>query len=195
MPAPESRLRRRDVLFIQVLGVFLMGCLGPPDAAGDPTIPTPAAVAFERYELVTGSANHQTVLTGNLLGGTMAELAVVHIGENDKRRLHLYAFGDGMWAPRLDATLGADVQFVDIINIGGRDRVITYEEGRLSWFDPESSSQQPLVNVAANYTPTPEGDVPHVDITRDLNGDERDDLVIPDIKRSPGERYCTRYAT
>ncbi len=62
-------------------------------------------VTFEQYEVVTGSAKRQTVLTGFLLGGAIAELAVVHVDENDDRRLRIYAFGDGTWAPMLDATL------------------------------------------------------------------------------------------
>ena len=33
--------------------------------------------------------------------------------------------------------------------------------------------------VTSNIPP-PEGEIPHVDITRDLNGDDRDDLVVPD---------------
>lgn len=46
----------------------------------------------------------QTVLTGFLLGGAVAELAVVNIDENDKRRWRIYAFGNGAWEQRLDAT-------------------------------------------------------------------------------------------
>ena len=48
--------------------------------------PAAAQVTFERYEVVTGSAQRQTVLTGFLLGGAIAELAVVRIDENDDRR-------------------------------------------------------------------------------------------------------------
>jgi hypothetical protein len=35
------------------------------------------------------------------------------------------------------------------------------------------------VEVATNYHPTDEREIPHVDITRDVNGDGRDDLVGP----------------
>ena len=74
---------------------------------------------FEQYEVVTGVAKHQTVLTGFLLGGTIAELVVVSIDDNDDRRLHIYAFDDGSWTPRLEATLRPEVLFVDVANIGG----------------------------------------------------------------------------
>ena len=136
---------------------------------------------FEQYEVVSGSAKRQTVLTGFLLGGAVAELAVVNIDENDDRRLRIYAFGDGIWAPRLDATLRPEVLFVDVANIGGCERLVTYERGRLNWFDPESATERTLVAVTSNFNPPRRGEIPHVDVTRDVNDDDRDDLVVPDF--------------
>ena len=170
---------RRSPLSILVLGVFLSGCSGLLGKDVDPTSPAAREFTFEQYEIVTGVAKHQTVLTGFLLGGTIAELVVVSIDDNDDRRLHIYAFDDGSWVLRLDATLRPEVLFVDIANIGGHDRLITYENGRLNWFDPESATEHPLVAVTSN-TPPPKGEIPHVDVTHDLNGDDRDDLVVPD---------------
>ena len=146
----------------------------------EPMMPAAAEFTFEQYEVVIGSAERQTVLTGSLLGGAMAELAVVNISENDDRRLRIYAFGDSTWVPLLDATLRPEVLFVDVANIGGRDRLIAYEPGRLNWFDPESATERALVAVTANFDPPRSGEIPHVDVTRDVNGDERDDLVVPD---------------
>ena len=136
--------------------------------------------AFEHYEVVTGSANRQTVLTGFLLGGAFRDLAVVNIDDNDARRLRIYAFNASTWMQNLEATLGPEVLFVDVVNIGGRDRLITYERGRLNWFDPQSATERALVAVTANVSPPPGDEIPHVDITRDVNDDERDDRVVPD---------------
>ncbi len=143
---------------------------------------TPAAAlfTFEQHQVVTGGAQRQTVLTGFLLAGAVAELAAVHIDENDDRRLRIYAFGGGTWSPRLDATLRPEVSFVDVADIGGRDRLVTYGRGRLRWFDPESATERALVAVASSFKAPPRGEVPHVDVTRDVNGDGRDDLVVPD---------------
>ena len=58
--------------------------------------------------------------------------------------------------------------------------LITYEHGRLNWFDPESGTEHTLVTVTSMIVP-PDGNIPHVDITRDVNGDARDDLVMPDV--------------
>jgi len=162
-----------------LLGVFLSGWIGP--AAAQSTAEPPAEFAFTQYEVVTGSAERQTVLTGFLLGGASAELAVVNVGDSDERRLRIYEFGDSAWAPGADATLGPDVQFADVANVGGRDRLVTYEPGHLNWFDFESATERALVEVTADFRPPRGGEVPHVDVTRDVNGDGRDDLVVPGV--------------
>ena len=170
---------RRSLSSILSLGVLLPGCTGSA-AAQSPSEP-PAEFTFAQYEVVTGAANRQTVLTGLLLGGASAELAVVHIDDSDERRLRIYEFGDGAWAPGVDAALGPEVLFVDVANIGGRDRLVTYDPGRLNWFDPESATERALVAVTANFNPPRGGEIPHVDVTRDVNGDGRDDLVVPGV--------------
>ena len=71
--------------------------------------------------------------------------------------------------------------FVDVANINGRDRLVSYEPGRLNWFDPETATEHALVKATSNFNPPRSGEIPHVDITRDLNDDNRDDLVVPDI--------------
>ena len=109
----------------------------PPGPAPHPPTLLPPQVAFDRYEVVTDSAERQTVLTGFLLGGLVAELAVVSVDEHDGRRLRIYAFAGSAWRPSLDIALGPEVRFVDIANIGGEDRLVTYESGRLSWLDPK----------------------------------------------------------
>ena len=149
--------------------------------------PAPAQSAFERevifeqYEVVIGSAERQTALTGFLLGGDVADLAVVNIDENHDRRLRIYAFDDSTWVPLLDATLRPEVLFVDVVNIGGRDRLIAYEPDHLNWFDPESATERALVTVTSNFNSPRRDEIPHVDVTRDVNGDELDDLVVPDV--------------
>ena len=172
-------ISRLICIFLSVTFSFSTQAQVAPEV--EPMMPAAAEFTFEQYEVVIGSAERQTVLTGFLLGGVMAELAVVNIDENDDRRLRIYAFGDGTWVPILDATLRPEVLFVDVANIGGRDRLVAYEPGRLNWFDPESATERALVAVPANFNPPRSGEIPHVDVTRDVNGDDRDDLVVPDV--------------
>ncbi len=167
--------------------------------ASSPTLPTAALVLgalatgcakaaateaadslFEQYEVATGVAKHQTVLSGFLLGGATAELVLAHINDTGDRRLRLVGFDGRAWAGVLDAKLRPDAQFIDIASSGGRDRLIVYGNGRLSWFDPDSATERALVEVPARYKAIHQDRIPHVDITRDLNHDGRDDLAIPD---------------
>jgi len=139
-------------------------------------------VSFEKCEIAIGTAKYQqTVMTGFLLGGPIAELAVVNIDENGARRLRIYAFGEDTWVPKLDTKLRPEVLFIDITTIGGHDRLITYEHGRLNWFNPDSAVERELMRITTNYKAIDAGEIPHVDITRDLNGDGLDDIVVPDI--------------
>ncbi len=161
------------------LKLCLYGCVGP--AATLPGAEQAEPFTFERYEVVTGAGERQTILTGFLVGGSVADLAVVHIDENDDRRLRVFAFTDGDWAPEVDTTLRPEASFVDVANIDGGDRLVVYGGGRLTWFDPESATERALVAVTASFNPPRGGEIPHVDVTRDVNGDGRDDLVVPGV--------------
>ena len=153
------------------------GLMKPKPAVAE--LPPHAEFTFDRHEVAIGPAERQTVLTGFLLGGAIADLAVVKIDENLDRRLRIYAFRDGTWTPIVDAKLRPEVSFVDVARIGGRERLITYEPGRLNWFDPESARERMLVAVTSSFNPPPRGEVLHVDVTQDVNDDGRDDLVVP----------------
>lgn len=173
---------RRSLFSILVFGVCLSSCSGRSKEGGPPTmIPASTEFTFERYEVETGTAKHQTVLTGFLLGGDFAELAVVNIKKNKSRHLNIYAFSEGTWASKFEVPLRPEVLFVDVANIGGRDRLITYEQGCLNWFDPDSAMEHMLVELTTSYKAAGDTGVPYLDISRDVNGDALDDLVVPDI--------------
>ncbi len=172
---------QRNLFTLLVFGVFLSSYAGLPNAAADPTVAAHSEFTFNQYEIVTGVAKRQTVLTGFLLDGAIAEVAVVHIDEGNNRRLRVYAFVENTWTLTLNTVLRPEVLFVDVANIGGRDRLITYERSRLNWFDPDSATEHPLVAVTSNFKPPRESEIPHVDVTQDVNADDRDDLVVPDV--------------
>lgn len=172
---------QQSLFFIVVFGVFLSSCAGLSNEVVNPMIPVPAEFTFAQHEVGTGDAKHQTVLTGFLFGGPIAELAVVNVDENGDRHLRIYTFDADTWVLRLDIPLRAEVLFVDVANIGGRDRLITYEQGRLNWFDPDSMVEHTLVEITTSYNTTDAGKIDSVDITRDINRDGIDDLIVPDI--------------
>jgi len=161
----------RSIISILFFGVQFLFCI--PNGF--------TQVAFEKFNIVIGNSERQTILTGFLLGGDIADVAVLSIDEKDDRCFRMYAFRDSTWIPNLDTTLNSEVLFTDVISIDGRDRMITYKPGCLNWFDPESALEQELVSVVSNFLPPHKDEIPHVDISQDVNGDNIDDLVIPDI--------------
>ncbi|MCY3970960.1 MAG: FG-GAP and VCBS repeat-containing protein [Acidobacteria bacterium] len=172
-----ARHYRRGRFAILTLRVCLYGCVGP--AATLPGAEPAEQFAFERYDVVTGAPERQTVLTGFLVGGSVADLAVVDSVEPDDRRLRILTFTGGDWVPDVETTLRSETSFVDVAGIDGRDRLVIYGGGRLTWFDPESETERELAAVKSDFRPRRGVEVVHVDITRDLNGDGRDDLVVP----------------
>ncbi len=162
---------------------FLAGLLASTGvvspAAAQSTVQTVPAVTFEKQEVVIGPAVRQTVLTGFLLGGDVADLAVVNVDEQGGRNLRVYVYEDGTWALNTSTPLRPDVSFVDLDRIGSRDRLITYGEGRLDVWEPESSTEVVLAAAMSSFDSPHPGEVPHVDVTHDVNGDGRIDLVLP----------------
>ncbi len=179
--AKHTRYSELSLFAILVLSVLLSGCSGLLGKKVVPMASADDALTFEEHEIVTGPTKHQTVLTGFFLGGNLAELAVVNSDGKGNRYLRIYAFDEGTWALRFDTTLRSDVLFVDVAKINGRDRLIMYEHGRLNWFDPNSAVERALVEVTTNYKATDDGRISYVDITRDVNGDDLDDIVVPNI--------------
>ena len=174
-------MKKRNIFPILILGLLLSSYSGFSNEAVNATMPTATEFTFDQYEVVTGVAKHQTVLTGFLLGGAIADIAVASVHGNSDQHLRIYAFGDETWGQRLNVSLRPEVLFIDVANIGDRDRLITYEHGRLNWFDSHSATERLLVAVTANFNPPRSDEIPHVDITHDVNGDTLDDLVVPDI--------------
>ena len=173
---------RRSLFSILVFGVFLSSCSGrSSEEVTSIMMPAPTEFTFEQDKVDIGTSKHQTLLTGFFFGNDFAELAVVSVDENRDRHLRTYAFGDDTWMLKLDVPLRPEVLFIDTANIGGRDRLITYEKGHLNWFDPDSAVERALVEITTNYNAPDEAGVPHVDITRDVNRDGLDDLIVPDI--------------
>ena len=179
--AKHTRYSELSLFAILVLSVLLSGCSGLLGKKVAPMASADDALTFEEHEIITGPAKHQTVLTGFFLGSDLAELAVVNSDGKGNRYLRIYAFDEGAWALRLDTTLRSDVLFVDVAKINGRDRLIMYEHGHLNWFDPNSAVERALVEVTTNYKATDDGRISYVDITRDVNGDDLDDIVVPNI--------------
>lgn len=156
---------------VSILAIALMQCSRPANADSK----------FTAYELPLGSDEHQSVLTGFLLDGAVAEIIVVDNFDPMGRHLLIYTYDGTGWTMKIETSLDATVEFVDVARIGGRDRLLTYGDGQVRWFDPGSKTYRPLMSETSNFKPPHTREVPHVDLSHDVNGDGLDDLVIPDV--------------
>ena len=138
-----------------------------------------ASADFQRFEFDTGTVR-QTLLTGAFLDAANgADIALV--ARSDRREQpHLMILSPNDDAqPPFEARLSPATLFVDSARIAGRERLVAYEPGRVSWFDPATGAQHLLVEVETRYR-SHEARIPKLHIMRDLNGDGRDDLLLPD---------------
>lgn len=162
------------IVAVAALAMALAGCTSARTAQGDNTL-------FETYEIETPAALHQTVLAGNFDGSGRAQLAVVIVDPAWSPRIRLIAWDGAEWVTTLDGALDPAVLFVEVARIADRDRLVSYRRGSVEWLDPGSGKQRPLVDLRIPYRASHEDGIPHLDIARDLNGDGRDDLLLPGI--------------
>ena len=155
------------------LALALAGCTSALSAQDDNAL-------FEAHEIATPAALHQTVLTGDFDGSGRAQLALVSVDPAGAPRKRMIALDGEEWTATLDGALDRAVLFVDVARIAERDRLITYRRGRVEWIDAESGEWRPLASLRIPYRASRENGIPHLKIARDLNGDGRDDLLLPD---------------
>ena len=170
-----SRCRPTRISLLAIR-VCLSGCMMP--VAVQASSEAPAAFVPSHHEVVVDVAERLTVLTGFLTSRPVADLAAVYLDGDGDRRLRVLSFVDGDWSTAAEVTLRPEVSFVDVARIDGRDRLIAYGGGRLTWFDPDSATERDLVAVTSDFKASERDEVLHVDMTRDLNGDGRDDVVL-----------------
>ena len=157
---------------LPLIFALALGCAG--------AVAQPSDELFDIHEIDTGSAKHQTLLTGSFTAPGSVELAVIDVSVGGKRELTLHRLDGDVWSAVREWPLDRDVLFVDRVNIDGRDHVLTFRRGSLGRFDAATGTEERLVAVTISYHPGEEGGLPRLDVARDLNGDGRDDLVVPD---------------
>ena len=143
--------------------------------------PGDANPLFDTREVVLPAAKHQTVLAGSFDGTDRAQLAIVSVDAMKKHHVRMLTRKDGEWRTSLDTVLEPGALFVDVARIAGQDRLLIYRHGSVDWFDPYTAEQRPLIHLKTSYRSSADDGIPHLDITHDVNGDGRDDLLIPDV--------------
>ena len=134
---------------------------------------------FEHYEIDTGTAKHQTIVPGSFTGPRSAEVAVLdRVGSGVRVRI-LQLEVDG-WSVVGATVHKGRVAFIDVLPLAGRDHLVLYRDGGLAVFDANVPGEHTFIAFPTRVQAGEGGGLPRVDVTRDLNGDGLDDLVLPD---------------
>ena len=139
------------------------------------------SIAFDQYEIELGDEKYQTILFGDLLGGSHSEISVTTRDSLGNISLYIYSYENEKWTKTMESELSKEILFVDIANIAGRDRLIFYEQGNFSWFDTEKMVTRDLLSFSFNYTGKLKDRIPWVNMNFDLNNDTFDDFIIPAV--------------
>ena len=97
-----------------------------------------ADLPVQSFVIDIGDADSQTMLHGRLTDQSdVDEIFVFSRDNDDGRRLAVYGLADGTWSVVHEAPVDADVIFADVVELGGRDRLLLYGRGgRLDWLSP-----------------------------------------------------------
>ncbi|MCY3837907.1 MAG: VCBS repeat-containing protein [Gammaproteobacteria bacterium] len=136
-----------------------------------------AELAYDNHRIDLGESISQTVVHGRLTGGGADDL-VVFTHDERERQMAVYAYDGGTWSRVHLADVPSDLIFVDMMNLGGRDRLLAIRREGVDWIDPETWTLRPWLAAASMYKVAPP-DVRELDIALDLNGDGLDDIALP----------------
>ena len=176
---PIFRLFSKKIFPVLMLGFFLLGCSLFHRSEENPTAIIP--YSFEKHTIELGIEERQTVMTGFLTGENHAELIVLYIDDNSSPQMDIYTFIEGVWEKNFQTQLRPNILFVDLVRIGERDLLITYQGNQLNWFDFDTKKEHVLMDVSIDFKPFIEKEIYQIDITHDINGDGKEDIVLPDV--------------
>ena len=141
----------------------------------------PDSGLFDTYQITTAPAAHQTVLVGSFVDDAGPQLAEISVGSDAGRTLRLYGFDRADWTTTITMPLPANLHYVAVARIADRDRLVAFRDGGLLWLDPITATEHPIADFTTSFSAPEDAGVPQLNVVRDLNGDGRDDFLVPDL--------------
>ncbi len=150
---------------------FVMGIL---------CLPTSYAVAFKASTIATASVGQQTVVAAFLSDPQVADLVIVTIDPKGRRTLSLMPQIGGQYSEALSTlTLTEDLIAIDVGRLQKRDAIVVFTQSAAFRLEPLTGERTKLSDISTIYCTPISNALPHLDLFTDVNGDGKDDLVIP----------------
>jgi len=144
-------------------------------------VPALGATDIEFRERLIDAGFHvqQEVLVASLANG---ERHIIIAGRDDDhhQQLAVYALADTT-RPVIALQPGPQLIAYDVGRIGESDSLFFIEPGRIMRLDVSSGDFSEFIRVRSIYGQHRSGRIIPIDFIRDINDDDRDDLVLPDI--------------
>ncbi|MAV25398.1 MAG: hypothetical protein CMQ05_04665 [Gammaproteobacteria bacterium] len=135
---------------------------------------------FDRFSLDVGLVREPTIIPAFVTGGDIADIVVIAQHERH-RQFSIYGFDGTGWEKAVTRALPRYTRFVDIANVNGQEHLIAYVGDHMMRFDLQSEGFQSIVSMPTTFRARPDVALPRLRVARDLNGNGRDDLVMPDV--------------
>lgn len=135
-------------------------------------------LAFDERVVDAGFHVEQPVLVANLAGD---DRHIVLAGRDDEHGQHLAVYAiDGPAQPLLDLEPGSHLIAYDVGRIGERESLYFVAPGRIVRYDLDAGEFVDFIGIRTIYGQPRSGRIVPIDFIRDINGDDLDDIVVPD---------------
>ena len=152
-------------------------------AAAVSTSASAAQPVFTEIVINAGFQVAQPVLAAGLLADGTRHVVLAGHDADHQQRLAVFAVdrtaGDDAM-PVLALTPGDNLIAYDVGRLGDRDALFFIEPGRILRYDFVVGDLVVVMDVQTIYAQARAGEIVPVDFFRDINGDDRDDLVVAD---------------
>jgi hypothetical protein len=136
---------------------------------------------FEKHSISLGKIEQPTILPFDF-EFQQSKGFIVLFKDNPAAaaRLKTISEKDGRWSVSDSKKLTASCSFFDVVTIKHSAELLCLEGKKgIAKIDINTGTVEPLINIDFRFTPREKTFVHHVDISKDINGDGLDDLVIP----------------
>jgi hypothetical protein len=140
-----------------------------------------AAPNFDERVIDVSFNVEQPALIANLTDGDNRQIVLAGHDEDHVQRLAIFSLGQvASNEPLVSLTPGPSLIAYDVGRFGDQDALLFIEPGRILRYDFDSGTFIEVVKMRTIYGQNRSGDIVPIDFFRDLNLDDRDDLIVPD---------------